>query len=216
MVSRSYPPGYAVPREARARGLLDPPAPDDDPQVEFWRKRPRSSNTGREEGSKTGPTKWLPIMTHNGPRCFGGRPSSDRSPEQYDCSEAMPGTVRLNDIVDALEMQFDESSSFLDRDTGQVETVSHVLLSEAEEADDDEEPDLPAWQKQEWEIAKRIVSTDGFQKLPTKFDVTSGRSCRISRARWSPRGFAKIFCTPSTVPEHSGISNRPFAGTASN
>ena len=83
----------------------------------------------------------------------------------------MPATVRLNDIVDALEMQFDESSSFVDRDTGQVETVSHVLLREAEESGDDEEPDLPTWQKQEWEIAKRIVSTDHFQRLPTKFEV---------------------------------------------
>src|ERR1700674_3203950 len=83
----------------------------------------------------------------------------------------MPATVRLNDIVDALEMQFDESSSFLDRDNGRVETVSQVLLREAEESGDDEEPDLPTWQKQEWEIAKRIVSTDHFQKLPTKFEV---------------------------------------------
>jgi hypothetical protein len=40
--------------------------------------------------------------------------------------------ARLNDIVDALELQFDQSSSFLDRDTGQVETVSDVLLREAE------------------------------------------------------------------------------------
>jgi Uncharacterised protein family (UPF0158) len=83
----------------------------------------------------------------------------------------MSATVRLNDLVDALEMQFDESSSFLDRDTGQVETVSHVLLREAEESGDDEEPDLPIWQKHEWEIAKRIVSTDRFQKLPTRFEV---------------------------------------------
>ncbi len=83
----------------------------------------------------------------------------------------MPATVRLSEIVDALEMQFDESSSFLDRDTGQVETVSDVLLGEAEDSGDDEEPDLPTWQKQEWEIAKRIVSTDRFQKLPTKFEV---------------------------------------------
>jgi hypothetical protein len=82
----------------------------------------------------------------------------------------MPATVRLNDIIEALGMQFDESSSFLDRDTAQVETVSHDLLREAEESGD-EEPDLPAWQKQEWEIAKRIVSTDHYQKLPTKFEV---------------------------------------------
>ena len=56
-----------------------------------------------------------------------------------------------------------------------------------------EEPDLPTWQKHEWEIAKRIFSTDRFQELPTKFEVHSGRSCRISHARWSPTVFAKIF-----------------------
>jgi len=83
----------------------------------------------------------------------------------------MPATVRLSDIVDALEMQFDESSSFLDRDTGQVETVSRDLLRAAEESGGGEEPDFPAWQEQEWEIAKRIVLTDRFQKLPTKFEV---------------------------------------------
>jgi Uncharacterised protein family (UPF0158) len=82
----------------------------------------------------------------------------------------MPTTVLLKDIVDALEIQFDESSSFLDLDTGQVETVSHDLLHLAEEPDD-EEPDLPDWQKGAWEIAKRIVSSDRFVKLPTKFDI---------------------------------------------
>src|SRR5271170_4808586 len=81
----------------------------------------------------------------------------------------MPATVRLNDIVDALEMQFDESPSFLDLDTGQVESVSHDLLRDAESSD--EEPDLPDWQEEEWEIAKRIVSGGRFQQLPTKFDV---------------------------------------------
>jgi hypothetical protein len=71
----------------------------------------------------------------------------------------MPATVRLSDIVDVLEMQFDESPSFLDRETGQVETVSGDLLREAEESGDDEDQDLPEWQEKEWEIAKLIVST---------------------------------------------------------
>ena len=53
----------------------------------------------------------------------------------------MPATVRLKDIVDALEMQFDESSAFLDLDFGRVETISHALLREAENSGD-EEPDL--------------------------------------------------------------------------
>lgn len=89
---------------------------------------------------------------------------------QYDGLEAMPATVRLNDIVDALEMQFDESPSYLDLDTGQVVNVSEDLLREAVEPGD-EEPDLPDWQKDEWEIAKRIISTERFRELPTKFDV---------------------------------------------
>jgi hypothetical protein len=83
----------------------------------------------------------------------------------------MPATVRLNDIVDALEMLSEEFSSFLDLDTGQVETIDDELLSMAEESEEDEEPDLPEWQKKSWETAKRIVSTDRFQELPTKFDV---------------------------------------------
>ena len=82
----------------------------------------------------------------------------------------MSSTVLLKHIIDALDVQFDESSSFLDLDTGRVETVSNNLLGEADDSAG-EEPDLPAWQKQEWEIAKRIVSTDRFQQLPTKFDV---------------------------------------------
>jgi hypothetical protein len=94
----------------------------------------------------------------------------DESAEQYDDLRAMRPTVRLNDIVEALEMQFDEYPSFLDCDTGQVETVSRVLLREAEKSGD-QEPDLPSWQEHEWEIAKLIVSTDRFQKLPTRFDV---------------------------------------------
>jgi hypothetical protein len=84
----------------------------------------------------------------------------------------MSATVKLSEIVDALEMQFDESFSFLDLDTGEVETVSRSLLGAAEESgDDDEGPDLPKWQEREWEIAKRVVSTSRFRKLPTKYDV---------------------------------------------
>jgi len=67
-------------------------------------------------------------------------------------------------------MQFDESLSYLDLDAGEVVTVSEDLLRKAEEQGG-EEPDLPDWQRVDWEIAKRIVSTDRFRSLPTKFDV---------------------------------------------
>jgi hypothetical protein len=83
----------------------------------------------------------------------------------------MAATVRLKDIVDELEMQFDKQLSFLDLDTGQVETVSRDLLGMAEEGDAEEEPELPEWQEGEWEVAKRIASSDRLVRLPTQFDV---------------------------------------------
>lgn len=83
----------------------------------------------------------------------------------------MPATVRLNDIVDALDMQLDEFSSILDLDSGQVETLPDGMLSQAEDCVDDEEPELLDWEKEDWEIAKRVVSTGRFVRLPTKFDV---------------------------------------------
>jgi Uncharacterised protein family (UPF0158) len=83
----------------------------------------------------------------------------------------MPATVRLSDIVDVLEMQFDEYPLFVDRETGRVETVSRDLLHEAEESGDEEGPDLAAGEDEEWEIANLIVSTDRFLALPSSFDV---------------------------------------------
>jgi hypothetical protein len=86
--------------------------------------------------------------------------------------EAMPATVKLKDIVDALDEQFDESTYFVNLDTGEIKVVSKDLLREAEEfGDDEEEPDLPKWQEREWELAKRIVSTRSFHHLPSKFDI---------------------------------------------
>ena len=84
----------------------------------------------------------------------------------------MPATVLLKDILDALEILSDEASSLVDLDTGKVETVTMDLLSKAENWEDgDKEPNLSEWQKPEWEVVKRIVSTDSFRKLPTKYDV---------------------------------------------
>lgn len=70
-------------------------------------------------------------------------------------------------------MQFDDNSrSFFDQETGEVETVSADLLGEAEEGDTDEMPDIPEWQEAEWETVKRIVANDKrFVRLPTKFDI---------------------------------------------
>lgn len=79
----------------------------------------------------------------------------------------------LKDIVDALEMQFDEQPSFVDLDSGEVHTVSQDLLHDAEDAEsEDEELDIADWQEDESTLAKRIrFHFDRFRKLPTKYDV---------------------------------------------
>ena len=103
----------------------------------------------------------------------------------------MAKPAQLDDIVDALEMVFDESPSYLDLDTGEVETVSLELLREAEDGDDEEEPDLPEWQKAEWELAKRIVSSDRFERLPTKFDVDEWGIMRDFSENAKPEGIRR-------------------------
>ncbi len=80
----------------------------------------------------------------------------------------MSATVRLKDIVDVLEMQFDEMPSFLDLDTGEVHTVSVDLIHEADASGDDEDTEDD---DDEWKMAKRIAFLDRVLKLPTNFDV---------------------------------------------
>jgi len=68
-------------------------------------------------------------------------------------------------------MQSDDVLSLLHLDTAQVQTVSRELMREAEESPKDEEPDLPEWQRSEWELVRLIVASSRFIRLPTKFDV---------------------------------------------
>jgi len=121
--------------------------------------------------------------------------------------------VRLKEIIDALEIQLEESSSFLDPDTGHVETVSNELLREAEETN--EEPDLPVWQKQEWQVARRIVSTCASWNCLRSLRCASGQSCRTSRVRWNPTLFAETSLRLFMVGGPSDGSRTRFVGTES-
>ena len=49
----------------------------------------------------------------------------------------MPTRVQLDTIVEGMEMQFDETHSFLHRPSGRVVTVSDEALEAAENGDDD-------------------------------------------------------------------------------
>ena len=130
----------------------------------------------------------------------------------------MPATAKLNDIIEALDLQLEEFGSVFDCETGKVETFSFDLLHKAEDSnDDDVDENMREWEKKEWELAKLIASSPAgrFLDLPSKFDVHEWAIMEeFSRSRWNPAAFAKIFCTPSTAPGHFDISRTPFDVTA--
>lgn len=82
--------------------------------------------------------------------------------------------VKLQHIVDAMNFQLEETSSFIHLETGRILQVSHKMLQLAEEAEDGQ--DLLEWQEDEWVEAKQIIENfDQFEELPTSFDIDEYR-----------------------------------------
>ena len=78
--------------------------------------------------------------------------------------------VKLDDIIEGLEFQSDESNSFLDKTNGKVVLISDYQMSAAE--DDDPIDDFPDWEQDLVRIAKEIVDETGnYIALPTKFEI---------------------------------------------
>ena len=82
----------------------------------------------------------------------------------------MATRVKLTDVIDGLETQSDESSSYLNKKTGEVVLISDEELNAAE--DDEPIEDFPDWQQDLVRIAKEIIAATGdYLPLPTKFDI---------------------------------------------
>lgn len=83
----------------------------------------------------------------------------------------MPTRVQLDRIVEGMEMQFDETHSFLHRPSGRVVTVSDEALEAAENGDDD----LGA-SEEELADARQIISAeDEYLALPDRFEIDEYR-----------------------------------------
>lgn len=78
--------------------------------------------------------------------------------------------VKLEDILEGMEMQFDETNTFLNVKEGVVVQVYDQDLRMAEE--DEPFDDLYDWQKENIEIAIDILENfEDYIRLPTKFDI---------------------------------------------
>ncbi len=78
--------------------------------------------------------------------------------------------VKLDDIIAGLESQSSESSSFLDKRTGEIALINDYEMQVAE----DNEPidDLPEWEQDLVRSAKEILAdTDNYIQLPSQFDI---------------------------------------------
>ncbi len=83
----------------------------------------------------------------------------------------MPLPVKLQDVVDALEMAGDFNSYFLDRRTGEIEIITDEDWSAAE--NDELISEYPEWQRESILKAREIQSTDHFVELPSKEEINS-------------------------------------------
>jgi len=78
--------------------------------------------------------------------------------------------VKLADILTGLECQSDESSSYLNKKTGEVVLISEYEMRAAEE--DSPIEDFPDWERDLVRIAKDIITKSGdYIYLPSKFDI---------------------------------------------
>ena len=82
----------------------------------------------------------------------------------------MGGKVKLSDIIEGMEHQSDESSSYLNKETGEIVTIDDEEFTAAE----DQEPieDFPEWQRPSIKIAQEILQGEkGYVALPSEFDI---------------------------------------------
>ncbi|HEV8659147.1 MAG TPA: hypothetical protein VGS96_11010 [Thermoanaerobaculia bacterium] len=84
----------------------------------------------------------------------------------------MPLPVLLDDVARELDGLMEQSRAFINRETGDIFVVTDDELSLVEEGDEDEEDDdLPEWQKEMMPTIREIVDGEKWLPLPNKFDI---------------------------------------------
>ncbi|OPX85413.1 MAG: hypothetical protein A4E52_01650 [Pelotomaculum sp. PtaB.Bin013] len=83
--------------------------------------------------------------------------------------------VKLQDIIDEMEMQMDECHKYLNTETGEIITVSSEELGIAEESEEDDDfSEYPDWQRDSVDQALDVVMNWGngkYIELPDKWDI---------------------------------------------
>ena len=85
--------------------------------------------------------------------------------------------VKLQDVVDQIEMQLGESAAYLNKKTGELymlgedEVLDSEFGSEFGQDDEEELEDIPEWQREVTQKAREINESEDWIQLPTQRDV---------------------------------------------
>jgi hypothetical protein len=82
----------------------------------------------------------------------------------------VPMIVSLKEIAEELDNLMHGMTAYINRDTGEVFTMSEEDFDMIEDEDFDEE-DIPDWQKEDIPKMKEIVAERGWVALPDKSDI---------------------------------------------
>jgi hypothetical protein len=81
----------------------------------------------------------------------------------------MAAIVSLRDVIDEMEMMSDEATSYINRKTGELITLTHEELALAE--DPDEAAEAAEWQKDLLPKVREVAASEDFIALPGKFEI---------------------------------------------
>jgi Uncharacterised protein family (UPF0158) len=84
----------------------------------------------------------------------------------------MPAVISLRDVVEALDLQSDELSSYLDPDSGEIITFNHEEARIAERGNWDSVPD---WMRASLPKIKRALEDDRMLALPDRVHIDEWR-----------------------------------------
>jgi methyltransferase-like protein len=81
----------------------------------------------------------------------------------------MTAIISVKDVANEMDSMSDEISSFINKRTGELVTLSDEMFSAVEEGSDINK--YPAWQQEDIIKAKEVLESDDYLQLPSKFDI---------------------------------------------
>ena len=77
--------------------------------------------------------------------------------------------IKLSDIVDAMQIQSETMTHYLNKKTGKIVLISQ---EDADAAENDEiMEEFPEWQQEDIKLAREVWGSNHYILLPTKFDI---------------------------------------------